>query len=1666
MAEFASKGIVESEDARPKVLQLLGYLGRMAELRKKIFYDIAEYKGVAIYEDRFADLPGLSFSQTDSNGPVWIEIRRLNRTAPPEPAEEIASWLKIESKLIVEPEVIQSRLVTVSIAEAENYVEKGWVSEDMVSVNFKDKKLRDLDLRLEQLPDIRAGIDAYEIQWHEWARTERPRRNTIDIYDKLFSLQRSIESEGSEFPLEAVIGIGLARVRSQGGRQVNIPIIQQLVDLELDPETAAIRIRPREKNPEICLDPFIAMEMSGVEQVVNAAKAHFEQNDREDRFLSPFGPYSFSPILTSAAAHLSKNGHYMGHDRKGEERSFPSGISLPHIGEELLVTDTWVFFTRTRQEDYIRKDINAFTDGISDKLHPFRISNAITRFVEYAPGEAVEDEGLDLRAGLGRGFGTMFGGPSSNVGTEGLDPSDLSPNPEEAKAPAILETEGFFLPLPANEAQLEILRRLEIKDADGVLVQGPPGTGKSHTIANIISHYLATGRRVLVTSKAEPALAVLQDKLPQDIRAFTIGLLTNDREGLKQLEDAINLLAEDVSDVDLRKLASDINAQEGEIVRLKQRIAQTEVGIFRLGRLQLEEPPMELLSGIDERTAEALALWVREKRPTYSWFEDRPSPTGEGAPTISDIEMGMLRAARKNLGRDISCVGQKLPTPEQLPEAADLVAVHQDLLAEESLLDLGRSGKVAVMSTRSPNALERVKVLKEKIEELIRIRSHLRGEEKWADSLVEKWIHADGVPEQETLLGELRAELAELATARDVLRRRPVKAPADALFSKEVMNAVGRAAEGEKPFGLFALSKPKREARAAFEAILVEGHSPASSPDWSHVKAYMQWRRDITRFAVRWNEASSEEGLPHLEQNDQLQSKISTLNDAFTAIEQVVSGLSHSILNELPILFPRGLSVNDILKGDEEARNAVQQISLNLSREQYAKSQQDRSRWLESLSDCEGEISDAFRAFIGERVGRNETEHQELIHPWENLLAELRRVRALSPELSAVESVTAKIESNGAPIWSKRLRSVPVGGETDAVLPSNWRDAWRWARADAYLDQIDCRLRLEELSARRRRDSDALKVATENLVASRTRYGLARKIRSSGVIGAALQSFAQAVRRIGRGTGGVRTPRFRRQARESMEKCYEAIPCWIAPLWRVSEMLPSETEIFDLVIFDEASQCDITGALAVLRGKKVLIVGDDKQVSPNAEFTEERIIRQLRHTFLDGLPHADLMLPGISLYDLGGAMFPGTKIMLREHFRCVEPIIEWSQQFYTGPPNQKPIIPVRLPAASERLDPPLVDIYIPNGLKESKKNRAEAHAIVSEIKEIVSNPNLKDRSIGVVSLVGYEQASLINRMLLNELDERAVIQHRIECGDASTFQGKEKDIVFLSMVASPGQGRAVTGRTSEQRYNVAVSRARDRCYLVRSLRKEDLSNERDLKLKLIRHFESPLPAIDRGAADLLGLCESQFEKEVFLKLTGLGYAVTPQVRSGPFRIDLVVEGEKEERLAIELDGDRWHGPDKWAEDLARQQVLERVGWRFWRCFASTWWRVPEACLGDLVNTLREIGIGPASYGRRESAYTEHRVWREKAPELPSDFSESRAATVSPGDRVVVRYEGDNGRQYTIRFDDKRHDPENGIWRLDSGFAQSILGREEEETLEAETDQGPRTVTILQIEKNL
>jgi len=243
-------------------------------------------------------------------------------------------------------------------------------------------------------------------------------------------------------------------------------------------------------------------------------------------------------------------------------------------------------------------------------------------------------------------------------------------------------------------------------------------------------------------------------------------------------------------------------------------------------------------------------------------------------------------------------------------------------------------------------------------------------------------------------------------------------------------------------------------------------------------------------------------------------------------------------------------------------------------------------------------------------------------------------------------------------------------------------------------------------------------------------------------------------------------------------------------------------------------------------------------------------------------------------------------------------------------------------------------------------------------------PEYAGKSFGAITLVGEEQALEIQKYLLSILGADQLQERRFSAGNPAQFQGDERDVVVLSMVDRPtATGRPLSLRDTsmfKQRYNVAVSRAKDQVWLVHSLDPGRDLQPHDLRRRLIDHVRDP-GAIRRAQGAALRRAESPFEAAVMQRLISAGFRIEPQVEVGRYRIDMVISDDHG-RVALECDGDRFHPPDQIPEDIARQATLERAGWRFVRLRGTRFYRDPEGSMDWVFAELLRLGVSPVGTG--------------------------------------------------------------------------------------------------------
>ena len=433
------------------------------------------------------------------------------------------------------------------------------------------------------------------------------------------------------------------------------------------------------------------------------------------------------------------------------------------------------------------------------------------------------------------------------------------------------------------------------------------------------------------------------------------------------------------------------------------------------------------------------------------------------------------------------------------------------------------------------------------------------------------------------------------------------------------------------------------------------------------------------------------------------------------------------------------------------------------------------------------------------------------------------------------------------------------------------------------------------------------------------------------------------------------------------------------PLYRVVENIKPNSNPFDIAIIDEASQTGPDGFLINYLAKKIIVVGDKEQISPeNIGMTDEDV-ELLKKKYLSDIKYSDYIGREYSYYDFCEIVFTNSSVRLREHFRSMPEIIGFSNKIsYVG----TPLVPLRQ-YGSSRL-PPLKRKYVDSAISKigsgkQPQNEKEAKAIIEQIKKCISDPKYKGKTFGIIVLQGKAQIQIIEKELgLAEIDSRKREERSIRVGDAYSFQGDERDVIFLSMAVSNDWNiKPLTKDTDKKRYNVAVSRAKDQIWLFHSIHLNDLS-PKDFRRKLLQHFDSshrseltgwPQDKINelyksiketknKSPDNAPEPFESWFEARVFHKIASRGYQVYPQYKVSNYFIDMSIIGS-DKRLAVECDGDYWHsGSQAEEKDFIRQAQLERCGWTFWRLKESAFNRDEEKSLQNLWELLDKMNIHP------------------------------------------------------------------------------------------------------------
>lgn len=1081
------------------------------------------------------------------------------------------------------------------------------------------------------------------------------------------------------------------------------------------------------------------------------------------------------------------------------------------------------------------------------------------------------------------------------------------PSDEEREAAIGLPLEEVIYPFPSNAAQRQVADALEKNEI--VVVQGPPGDGKSLTIANLVAHLVAHGKRVLVSSHKQQALTVVRDKLAESELRFLYASLIGDGVAAKR---------------ELQRQIADVKAFAGTASRaaLAKQLKDLERSRSASGE-RYHELHDDFVTRAEPEQAEAAHLFEIFRGVATLPIEDPALPTGEQSSASSALR-----------------------------RLDELVREHGDVWASLRRSSVAASGDVA-------EALSQLGAFIEHQEARLAAAS-----DKRVGELVRRWHPITAADPEEILrarevIAGLRRQLAPVLVAAEA------RDPAFKLAA-----APNLLTDAERDTA--ALEQAFARARE-----LAQGRAVLSvAPD---LRAQILSQHELLRSLVKRRGARK-----WLDQHAPGAAGLSTAQlsqwagfwDAWSRVVVAADGLAGGLRGVVPQTFDpdaaqaivsRARAAIAHAKAITVARGMVTKtaVPLPLADALAAESAADLDAtllpWQQALAaadaDRVGNILkvDASLEFLAGTPAKTD----ELIDAGRydeaaEAVASLKRVLAALPSL-----VERRRLLDGA------LAALP--GSTERVeLAAELGDP-----APDFLGEIEQALAVHESVLRfatisstpgTRELAEQLSGLTSQVMDDARRL-LGGRIQERILAGFRNPSFLSSLEMFRKAVSGSpkRFERFEELKSSpgfNVEILTQVFPCWIMRPEDACRVFPLRSDVFDVLIMDEASQCNPDQALPLFaRAKSVAIFGDEKQLSNE----------DLKRTLSGDANRALLRQSGLDKLDPAG-LFDQTKnsllevasqrqqasVLLNEHFRCRPEIIAFSNDRFYGSTlrvmrdreDDRGLGPAQIVRQVEVRDP------VPTA-RGTKVNYLEAEALVEDLVRRLDDPRYARMTFGVLSLF-REQVTHLETLIEDRVSLEQRERHRLICSTVDGFQGDERDVILYSWRYTAADHPSVfaftNGGAGEQRTNVALTRARNQAIHFISVPIERFPTSAANVSGYLKHAANP----DR----LLATVEARVHREpsgpardaLRVGLESEGCEVTEDYVACGVSIDLLVRDRAAlKRVAVFVDADRAkHRPPDVPERVDQHGLLERAGWTVVRAAATE--TLP--CLGEAVARVR------------------------------------------------------------------------------------------------------------------
>lgn len=1105
---------------------------------------------------------------------------------------------------------------------------------------------------------------------------------------------------------------------------------------------------------------------------------------------------------------------------------------------------------------------------------------------------------------------------------------------------------SVFFPLPYNKEQKQIYDNY-LKNRITV-VTGPPGTGKSHTIVNILCSLLAQGKRVLVTAQTDKALESLLDKIPTtfDDLIFTKIQLEVDKTRFS-LEKSINNIRSILIDdfhLNIEKKIANLNTLKGEYLQFKSEIHQV-----------LEKEYNEVSLNDSFKDLRSYELWEKFKSKNdenWNWIKDVITPeiiddfsqlknVINDYKKLSDYDNVIL----KNVDIDINSIStilkyfnfNKYLTSKSKIEK---LKIHLDIsdISKSKLLEIDLNS-VTDLTEKYSNA----DIVVNSLQQINQLKNKTKRKNENIEDFSSNLKYSEIVENASKYLRDIESYLAQIESEKEKI-------------------------------GFFAKLKGKYKQVSYLESIVLNSKNCDNKTSLKQLKAYIKQIQVINTdlniitkagFTIEVNEDSDSSTKHQL-----LNSAIEQVERNYTLIN--ILQKDKNIINFSKIF---NIEISNIEKiyttsiSYKEDLEKLKELELSVKKD-LGKLKEISNSFLES------KLSSDFRAFIPLDSITDEVIFKGFQTKLEETISQIEKEN----KFNKARNNLSKIIPKTLPL----LLNVPENIITKENL--------EFAHANNYFltnEIIDLQKTKEKLS----QINDKIYELKCEILFDLAKNNFKNNFETNE-IDRFINLLVEYQNNLYQGNRGIKDKvKFQLLARRNSAEISNKLSCWVMKFNDVLNSVGTEPEIFDCVIVDEASQLDFNSLILGYYAKNMIIVGDDKQTSPSAlTGANDNDFQAIKNKHLEFLGDERIQIRSDnSLFTLAKMVAGSSNLSLKEHFRCVAEIIEFSKyNFYDN--LLKPLKQIN---TENRLEP-IKAVFVKNSFLEDRIVYTEIESIKKHLIEIIKNPVYQNKTIGVVSLglsKHTEKLKDIKEDLSEQFGRDKLDEIKLIIEDSPKFQGDERDVMLVSLGVALDSEKLESNDNPKPRsivddgnikddfkkINVALSRAKEQMILFHSVKSEDLRNN-DFRLKILsffynetkalKPFELPENENERNLYNIPKPFDSWFEYDIASELINKDYQyIQPQYKVKEdetfynhhsqketyvnFKLDLVVSNNGK-MIAIECDGDPFHSlPEDVAYDVERQEFLERVGWKVYRILYSAYKRNPSEEIEKMVNFIEK-----------------------------------------------------------------------------------------------------------------